>query len=249
MAVQEFVFAPNAMLKPLFESGYSRLVPVRLAAGTYAQGVSLGRNLSTGLFGPYGTGNTDGTGVWAGFNQIACSVDASGNHFLQTGTGAGAANYFSAPQQHVNMYEGGIFSPNDVLTSGTSAAEVDTFTPGGTITVGDVYTLTTVNDGRAFSVSYTATAATVANVAAGLLAAWQASAAASNVATASGGTTNVVLTNNTANAVLNVTSSVVGTGTLARAVTTARGGFALSDVQTGAPGAHLDQQSGAIIVP
>jgi hypothetical protein len=55
-------------------------------------------------------------------------------------------------------------------------AQVDKFTPGGTIESGDIFTLTITGwDGRTAAVSFAATATTVANVVAGLVAAWNAS--------------------------------------------------------------------------
>ena len=248
MATQEFVFTPNSILKPLFEDALNHLSPIKLAPGTYAAGQSLGRQVG-GLGAAFNTSNSDGTQVWAGFNQIACSVDVSGNHYLQSGTGAGAANYFSAPSNYVNMYDAGVFSPNDVTTNSTTAAEVDTFTPANP-TAGDVYTLSSVVNGVANSVNYTVgSTATVAAVSAGLLAAWNGNAATSAVAAASGGTNSVVLTAVTTNTLMNVSGSVAGTGTIAKAVMTAAGGRSLADIQTGAPGARVMAQYGAYRIP
>jgi hypothetical protein len=77
----------------------------------------------------------------------------------------------------------------------TTVAEVYTATPA-TVQIGDVFTLTIVDEyGRAGSVSFTAAAATVANVTAGLTAAWNASTnAAVATVTAADDTTHVTLT-------------------------------------------------------
>ena len=113
----------------------------------------------------------------------------------------------------------------------TAVAQVDTFTPGGTIEVGDIFTLTrTGEDGSTAAVSFTATATTVANVAAGLMAAWNASTNALHTpVTASGGVTAVVLTADTAGVPFIVAATTTNGGaadtqTLTRAATTANSG-------------------------
>lgn len=113
------------------------------------------------------------------------------------------------------------------LGTSSSVAQVDTFTPAN-VEIGDVFTLTaTAEDGTTAAVSFTATAATVANVAAGLMAAWNASINPRHTPiTASGGVTNVVLTADAAGVPFSVASSTTDGGgantqTLARAATTA----------------------------
>jgi hypothetical protein len=111
--------------------------------------------------------------------------------------------------------------------TGTAAAvaQVRTFTPGGTITAGDVNTLTaTLEDGSTVAASYTALSSpTAATVSAGLIAAWAANATLAALATASG-TSTVVLTAAAAGVPFNVAPSVTGVGTLTAANTTASSG-------------------------
>ncbi len=107
----------------------------------------------------------------------------------------------------------------------SAIAEVDTFTPGGTITLGDVNKLTVTNpDGTTYVISYQTTGGTTATiVSAGLIAAWNASIPASSLAKPTGSAT-CILTANTPGQPLNVTSSVTGIGTFTKATTTANAG-------------------------
>lgn len=112
----------------------------------------------------------------------------------------------------------------------TAVAQVDTFVPAN-VEIGDVFTLTATGENSSIAaITFTATAATVANVAAGLVAAWNASTNALHTGvTASGGTTNVVLTADTAGIPFHVTSSTTDGGgtnsqTLSRTATTANSG-------------------------
>jgi len=120
----------------------------------------------------------------------------------------------------------------DVRYTGNAAAvaQVDTFTPAN-VEVGDIFTLTVTGlDGTSHAINFTATAATVANVTAGLTAAWNAS---TNVLctpmTAADGTTEMTLTADTAGDAFSVASTAVNGGaadtqTLTRAATTANAG-------------------------
>ena len=113
---------------------------------------------------------------------------------------------------------------------GVATAQVDTFTPAN-VEVDDIFTLTIAGlDGTSTSISFTATAATVANVTAGLTTAWNASThALCTPITASDQTTYMDLTADTAGVAFYVTSSATDGGgtddqTLTRAVGTANGG-------------------------
>lgn len=113
-------------------------------------------------------------------------------------------------------------------------AQVDKFTPGGTIEIGDIFTLTIVDfDGSgSHAVSFTATATTVANVTAGLEAAWNADTnVLAETLTASDQTTYMDLTADTAGVAFNVVGTTTEAGggpaddqTFVRAVVTANGG-------------------------
>jgi hypothetical protein len=106
------------------------------------------------------------------------------------------------------------------LGTATSTAQVNTYTPA-TVTTGDVNTLTyTAEDGTVTPITFTIGGTqTAAAASAGLIAAWNANTTTAAIATASG-TTTVILTAVTAGIPFAVTSSVTGTGTLTRALTT-----------------------------
>lgn len=112
----------------------------------------------------------------------------------------------------------------------TAVAQVDTFTPAN-VEVDDIFTLTVTGlDGTTDSVSFTATAATVANVTAGLTTAWNNETGSLFTGiTAADNTTNLTLTADTAGVAFSVASSTTDGGgtddqTLTRAATTANGG-------------------------
>ena len=112
------------------------------------------------------------------------------------------------------------------IAAAPAIAQVDTFTPGGSITAGDVDTLTAIDEGgnTVVAITYTAPASpSVAIVAAGLIAAWNSNAAAAAIATATGSSA-VVLTAKTAGVPQFVTGSVAGAGTISKASTIANSG-------------------------
>jgi hypothetical protein len=116
----------------------------------------------------------------------------------------------------VNIIYGTALSNNPV-------AEVDRFTPGGTITTGDVNAITiTFGDGTIHTVTFpTGSTATAAAVSAGFVAAWNADPIAAAYATATGNSSAVVLTSTAPGTLMNLASSVTGVGTLTRTITTA----------------------------
>lgn len=119
------------------------------------------------------------------------------------------------------------------------AGEKDTFTPANPTTA-DVYTLTlTLPDLTTKAISATVGATqTAAAISALLIAAWNADPVASAYATASG-TSTVVLTAVNLGSSLSIAGSVVGTGTISKATTTAATGRAIADIIGGAPGARV----------
>ena len=133
-----------------------------------------------------------------------------------------------------------------------AVAQVDKFTPAN-VEVDDVFTLTITDpDGRSHSVSFTATAATVANVTAGLVAAWNAETnALCTPITAADETTYLTLTADTAGEAFSVASSATNGGatddqTLTRAAETANSGpkdWSCADNWSGGavPGGAADQ--------
>jgi hypothetical protein len=116
------------------------------------------------------------------------------------------------------------------IGTATAVAQVDTFTPAN-VEIDDIFTLTVTGiDGRTYAVNYTATAATVANVTAGITAAWNNdSDALTTGITAADGTTNMTLTADEPGDAFSVASSATDGGgtdtqTFTRAATTASGG-------------------------
>ncbi len=94
---------------------------------------------------------------------------------------------------------------NRAIFQATPVAQVNTFTPGGTIETGDLFILTlTALDGTTEVITFAATATTVANVVTGLKAAWDASSVATAAATASDDTTHLTLTAVTAGTAFSV---------------------------------------------
>lgn len=116
------------------------------------------------------------------------------------------------------------------LGTATAVAQVDTFTPA-IVEVDDIFTLTVTGlDGTTFVVNFTATAATVPNVTAGIETAWN--AATNSLATpmtATDNTTTVSLTADTAGDAFSVASTTTDGGgndtqTFVRAATTGSAG-------------------------
>jgi len=112
------------------------------------------------------------------------------------------------------------------LGTAVAAAQVDTFTPAD-VEVDDIFTLTVTGfDGSSHSVNFTATAATVANVTAGLESAWNDEThALCTPITAADNTTNLTLTADTAGVAFKVASTTTDGGgtddqTLTREATT-----------------------------
>jgi len=117
-------------------------------------------------------------------------------------------------------------STNRFIGLADVVAQVDTFTPAN-VEVDDIFTLTiTAFDGKTCAVSFTATATTVANVTAGLTAAWNASKnPLCTPVTAADNTTNLTLTADTAGVAFSVAATTTNGGgtddqTLTRAATT-----------------------------
>lgn len=85
-------------------------------------------------------------------------------------------------------------SKRTYIGGAAAVAQVETFTPAN-VEVNDVFTITiTLESGATVAVSFTATATTVANVTAGLTAAWNNNTVAKQLASASDGTTLLTLT-------------------------------------------------------
>lgn len=182
---------------------------------------------------------SDGTQTCVGWSMYSFKTDANGLVYY-SGSAAAAANIRVGPHATSPIFKTGIFDPADLLTHSTPVAQVDTFTPGGTIEVGDIFTLTASNNaGQTASVSFTATATTAANVSAGLIAAWNASTNPLHVNVTASGSSTVILTADNAGVPFTVTGTTTeadGTAadsqTFVKVSTTANVGKTFTDILT-----------------
>ncbi len=114
---------------------------------------------------------------------------------------------------------------NRYVGEAVAVAQVDTFTPTN-VEIGDVFTLTSIGwDGVTEVLPFTATAATAANVAAALVALWNASTSTACTGVTATGTVTIILTADTAGVAFTVTATAVQGGgaddqTLDRVATT-----------------------------
>lgn len=233
---QIFRFDPGAnILVPALPGPNNLLAPVKFGANlTLPAGLSLGIVTATNLGAPFNKDASDGSQNWAGFNQQAGVTDNNGIFYNYTGS-SGAAQYYSTGIEAGTMYTSGVFDPFKVATAvaGSVVAEVDTITPGGTITQGDINVITLPNGTEIqFTTGSTTTATAVVT---GLKAAWAANPEAVALATTSG-TTTLILTAVTPGSALNLATSVIGVGTLVKVITTPAGYGAQGEVDTFTPG-------------
>lgn len=219
MSTNEFRFDASQILQPAQPSPLNRTAPVKFGASlTIAAGQAVGRKTSDSAMYPLNPIATDGTQIFAGFNHMALATDASNKVYYTFGGTSGAPSVFSPAGMMSDIYTGGIFHPDDIVTAatGTPIAEVDTITPTSP-TTGDIYTVSTPSGVEAsFTVGATQTAAATVT---GLTNAWNADPILKALATASGSTT-FILTATTKGEPLNLTASAVGTGTTALVITT-----------------------------
>jgi hypothetical protein len=249
MAITLETFTPQGLILRPFENPDKALTnAVGFGANlTISYGTIIGKKTSDQRCYPYASGASDGTQVAIGLSEYSFSTDANGKVFLGN-TAVTTPSFRLTPLSTSTIFTCGTFDIYDLKSAATPVAEVDTFTPGGTITAGDVNTLTyTGPDLTTTAISFTTATTTAAAVSAGLIAAWNANATTSALATASG-TTTVVLTGKTPGRALNTTSSVTGVGTLTKATTTPASGATPSDFTTAFPGSRL-QANGALLIP
>ena len=201
----------------------------------------------------FASGGADGTESWKGFSMYGFRTDASGKvYFGDTAT----ASYRTVPESTAPIWKSGIFDPMDITTDATLVAQVDTFTPGGTIEIGDIFTLTlTATDATTHAVSYTAAAATAADVAAGLVAAWNASDDEYISRITASGTVTVILTADNPGEAFSVAGTTTESDgaaadaqTFTRAATTANAGRELAEILAACPGARI-LHNGFLLIP
>ena len=183
-------------------------------------------------------GISDGTQTFKGFLSYNVATDANGKVYFVSSPLTAAASYRQAGVSTANVWVSGIFDPQDLVTN-TTVKEVDTFTASNPTTA-DVYKITiTYPDLTTYSVSATVGATQTATAIDTLLiAAWNADATASQYAVASG-TTTLIMTAVIGGNILNLSGSVVGTGTIAKVVTTAGAGRAIGDISPSLPGIQV----------
>ena len=193
-------------------------------------------------------GATDGTANGIGLSQYTFATDSNGLVYYNGGVASPTEGYRTPPFSTSPIWISGIFDPRDLFTSSTPVAEVDTFTVSNPTTA-DVYTLTITNpDSSTHTVSATVGATQTATAISGLLiAAWNADPVAAAIATATG-TATVILTAAAKGIALSVTGSVVGTGTVAKVVTTAATGANVNDIIAAFPGSRL-LANGFLFIP
>lgn len=223
-----------ATLEYRYDPGANILVPAVPGSGhlevcaygpslTIPAGQAMGQKTSTAKMYPLNFAATDGTQTFKGFNQYSLATDSSSVVYFVVSPTTASPTYVSAPASASAIYTSGIFDPRDLLTAatGTAVAEVDTITPAGSVTTGDVYSVFQAATGIGVEITVGATQTATGAVTL-LKAAWTANPSAAAIATASG-TATFILTGvaSKAGTPLGLTASVQGTGTVSLAITTA----------------------------
>lgn len=208
------------------------------ASLTITAGMAIGMKTADRKAYPFASGASDGTQIFAGFAMYTGRTDANGL-FYKGDTGS-TPNYRVTPDRTSPIWQNGVFDPADVTTAATPTANIVTFTPGGTITAGDVNTITyTRPDKTTVVITFTTVTTTATAVSNGLRAAWNANPELALLATASGTATFIVTANIAGNDISSNLASTVpgGTGTLTKANSTAAAGRAIADIVTSRPDA------------
>jgi hypothetical protein len=236
MAVQIYRFDEGANQLVESQPGY----PVREFAANFGPSLTITRGQAVGLktsdhkMYALNTAASDGTQTFAGFSKYSLTTDSNGIAYLNIA--GGSADYFTAGYPTSPIYTGGIFNPNllytQPLTATTAVAEVDTITPAGSVTTGDLYS---VYNAAGVGVTITVGATQTATGAVTLLkAAWNANPDALAIATPSG-TATFILTGVTPGKTLGLTATAVGTGIVSLAITTAATTGVVAEVDTFTP--------------
>lgn len=231
----------GTILKPAKLPELARTDAFRFGASlTIPSGRAIGLKTSDHKAYAFASGASDGTQLMIGFSVYSFKTDAAGLAYI--GDQTAVASRIASASQEMPVYIRGVFDPQDVSTAATVTANVVTYTPAGTITTGDVNTITwTRPNGTTKAISFTVAGTTTATaVANGLRAAWNADAELVLLATASGTATFIVTANTAGNDIAGqLAPSVVGVGTLTEANTTAAAGRAIADIVTSRPAAHV----------
>lgn len=239
-------FDMTQILQPMQAPGDARQEAVAWGPNlTIRFGQASGVKTSDRLNYPFDTNATDGTQNFDGFSMYSFVTDANGQVFYAPSAIASVrtGSWSTSP-----IWKTGIFSPNDLLSSPTAVAQVTTVTPAS-VSIGATYTINAIGSGgEIVPISFVATAATAANVAAGLIAAWNASQDYNVLKAIASGTATVVLTARTPGIPFTVTTSA-GAGTLTAVTGTANTGFSIADIEVSCPGARILPHNGFVYIP
>lgn len=239
MAINDQYFNPGQILQPFQPSPLNRRNPAKFAASlNIAKGQAMGLQTSTDTVLPLNRAASDGTQTFYGFSEYSLGTDAAGLVYLTFGGSSAGPSYLAIGSGYSSLWTGGIFDPKELLTAattGTPVAEVDTFTPA-TPTAGDVIGVYNPNGiGVQIVVGTSPSATTITTQ---LKNAWNADATAVALATASG-TATFILTAVSPGAPLNLTPTIVGTGTFTKVQTTAPVAAGQAEVDTFTPAGSI----------
>jgi hypothetical protein len=238
MFAQTYYFAPGAQILVPAIPCKAVIAPVAFGPSlTLARGQAIGIKTSNGLAYAFNKDATDGTQIFAGFNQVAGATDSNSIFYpVFSGTPAGV-DFYATGLEYSGIFTSGVFDPQLLLTSptGSPTAEVDTVTPTNP-TTGDIYTVTSPAGAQAtFTVGATQTAAAVVT---GLIASWNANPDLVAIGASSGSSTFIV-TAATKGLPMNLAAGVSGTGTVALVITTPAVTGQTSGVITITPGGSV----------
>lgn len=184
-------------------------------------------------------GGLTGTQNWMGFSKFTFTTDASGNVFYAPNA---VSNWRQSAHPTSPIYVSGTFAPSDVST-GTTVAATATLTGGGTVAIGDQFSVTVTNSALiGTSLTFTTTAGTVANLLAGIanLINLSPEPAFQAVTAAVVGST-VVVTAKNGGVPFTISAAVVtsASGTWSVTGTTAASGISIATIQATVAGARI----------
>ncbi len=221
MATQDNYFNPGKALQCALPSALERLVSVKFGNSlTFVSGQAVAKKTSDGKYYALNTAASDGTQTFAGFTQWPFATDSTGNvFFCFSPTGAGS-QWIMPPSNAAQIFTGGIFNPFDLITAaaGAPVAEIDTVTIGGTVAIGDYYSIQAPGVG---GVEYQANSSSANTTALQLAEQWNADPALAAVATATNSTNVSTFTAVTAGSPLKLTvGKNTSAGLIVLAITT-----------------------------
>jgi hypothetical protein len=244
------IFDPSQILQPAQFPQDERTGALKMGANltiTKGQALAVKTSDQLGYALSPGTSTTDGTQLFVAFAKYSAVTDANSKVYFVTSPQTATPNVRMGPYDTLPTCEAGVFDPLDLTTVASPVAGVVTITPTGTITTGDVHTVSVIfGDLTVQTVTFTVGATTTATaVCNGLRTAWNANGDCVALATASGTSTFILTSasgaaiNVTAAAAFSIINVVTGTGTTTNTATTAQTGHSISDILAGRPGAQV----------